>query len=297
MLQFKKLDIVDKKILDKYLKPFNFKSCEYSFTTLFIWKEACSIEYAIYDGVLILKKKDFKGKSHFMQPIGYNNNQLKEIFEILKEYKEEMNMDYLFKDLEGEFLEDLRQYCNIELERYVVEDRDNFDYIYPSKSLISLSGKKLHGKKNHYNQFIKNYDYYLKDIREVKVEECMSAAKEWLLDRGEADEHLKYEVKSIEELLKNKDKLDYEGIAVYVEEKIAAFTIGEKMNEEMAIIHIEKGNPQIRGIYSFINKSFVEKCFSDVNIINREQDLGKEGLRKAKQSYKPFEFVKKYILQ
>ena len=295
MLRFKKLDIADKEIFDKYLKPFNFKSCEYSFTTLFIWKEPCSIEYAIYEGVLILKKKDFDGKSHFMQPIGYRKDQLKEIFELLKEHKEAMNMDYLFKDLECEFLEDLREYCDIEID--IVEDRDNFDYIYPSSSLMSLSGKKLHGKKNHYNQFVKNYEYYIKDIREVEVEECISSAKEWLFNRDDVDEYLKSEVEGIEELLKNKDKLDYDGIAVYVEDKIAAFTIGEKMNEQMAIIHIEKADPQIRGLYAFINKSFVEKCFNDVNIINREQDLGKEGLRKAKQSYKPFEFVKKYIIQ
>lgn len=295
MLQFKKLDLEDKEIFDKYLKPFNFKSCEYSFTTLFIWKEACSIEYAIYDGVLILKKRDFNGKSHFMQPIGYKKDQLKEIFELLKEHKEVMNMDYLFKDLECEFLEDLREYCDIEID--IVEDEDNFDYIYPRSSLMSLAGKKLHGKKNHYNQFIKNYDYYVKDIREVSVEECMSATKEWLINRFDVDEHLKYEANGIEELLKNKDILDYDGIAVYVEDKIAAFTIGEKMNKEMAIIHIEKADPQIRGLYAFINRSFIEKCFSDVNIINREQDLGKEGLRKAKQSYKPFEFVKKYIVK
>lgn len=294
MLNFKKLNLEDKEVFDKYLTPFNFKSCEYSFTTLFIWKEACSIEYAIYDGILILKKRDFDGKIHFMQPIGYKKEQLKEIFQLLKEYKEEFNMDYLFKDLEGEFLEDLREYCNVEAE--IIEDRDNFDYIYPSSSLISLSGKKLHGKKNHYNQFVKNYEYYIKDIREADEEECIEAVEEWLHHKGNPDEHLKYEAKGIDELLKNKDKLDFDGIAVYVKDKIAALTMGEKMNEEMAIIHIEKADPEIKGLYSFVNKSFVEQCFSDVNIINREQDLGKEGLRKAKQSYKPFEFVKKYII-
>ncbi|MDF2505593.1 phosphatidylglycerol lysyltransferase domain-containing protein [Clostridium sp.] len=297
MLQFKKLNLEDKELFDGYLKPFNLKSCEYSFTTLFIWREACSIEYAIYDDVLILKKKDFNGKSHFMQPIGYKNNQLKEIFELLKEIKESVNMDYLFKDLESEFVEDLREYCDVEVDKVAIEDKDNFDYIYPCSSLMSLSGKKLHGKKNHYNQFVKNYDYHIKDIREVAVEECMNAANEWLNHRDDVDEYLKYEIKSTEELLKNENKLEYEGIAVYVEDKIAGFTMGEKMNDEMAIIHIEKANPEIRGLYAFINRSFVQQCFSDVDIINREQDLGKEGLRKAKQSYKPFEFVKKYIVQ
>lgn len=296
MLQFKKLDLGDKPLFDKYLKPFYFKSCEYSFTTLFIWKEACSIEYAIYDGVLILRKMDFNGKSHFMQPIGYNKNQLKEIFELLRNYKIENNMDYLFKDLECGFVEDLKEYSDIEIE--MMEDRDNFDYIYPSNSLISLSGKKLHGKKNHYNQFVKNYEYYIKDIKEIPNEECMEALNEWLFSKGNVvDKYLEYESKGIEELLKYKDKLDYEGIVVYVENKIVGLTMGEKVNDEMAIIHIEKANPQVKGLYAFINKCFVEQCFSDVQIINREQDLGKEGLRKAKESYKPFEFIKKYIIK
>ncbi|AJA48724.1 acetyltransferase, including N-acetylases of ribosomal proteins [Clostridium pasteurianum DSM 525 = ATCC 6013] len=296
MLQFKKLDLEDKELFDKYLKPFNFKSCEYSFTTLFIWKEACNIEYAVYDGVLILKKMDFNGKTHFMQPIGYDKNQLKEIFQVLDNYKIKNNMDYLFKDLECEFVEDLREYCPVE--REIIEDRDNFDYIYPSNSLISLAGKKLHGKKNHYNQFVKNYDYYVKNIREVPIENCIESINKWLMHKGDViDEYLKYEAQGIEAILKNKDKLEYNGIVVYVKDDIVGLTIGEKVNEEMAIIHIEKADPEIRGLYAFVNKTFVEQCFSDVQVINREQDLGKEGLRKAKQSYKPFEFVKKYIIQ
>lgn len=296
MLQFKKLNLEDKPLFDKHLKPYNLKSCEYSFITLFIWKEACSMEYAVYNDIIILKKRDFNGKTHFMQPIGYNKEQLRDVFKILREYKEEADMDYLFKDLESNFIDDLKEYCNLDAD--VIEDRDNFDYIYPSESLMSLSGKKLHGKKNHYNQFIKNYEYYVKDIKEISTEECMESLRRWLFTKGNAvDKHLEDEFNGIEQLLKNKDELKYEGVAVYVEDKIAGLTIGEKVNDEMAIIHVEKADPQIRGLYAFINRTFVQQYFNDVRIINREQDLGKEGLRKAKESYKPFEFIKKYIIK
>lgn len=291
MLSFKPLTIDDKNIFDDYLKPYTFLTCEYSFTNLFIWRKGLDIQYARYNGALIIKKMDFDGEYHFMQPIGYKIEVLKEIVNELIVYKKENNLKFLFKDAELPFIEDLKAIYGDEL--FIEEDRSNFDYIYESTKLISLSGKKLHSKKNHYNNFIKNNTYSTLPITEEIIDDCMKAACEWC-KKNDCKGYLKYELKAIQELLANKDKLEIVGMAVYVNNVLSAFTIGEKVNDSMAIIHIEKAAIDINGLYSFINKTFVEIYFSDVPYINREQDLGIEGLRKAKFSYQPYKLEPKY---
>ncbi|WP_291633304.1 phosphatidylglycerol lysyltransferase domain-containing protein [Clostridium sp.] len=295
MMIFKRLTIEDKDLFEKFIYPYKFLSCEYSFTTLYIWREACDICFTTYNGALIIKKKDFEGKYYFMQPFGYSKENIKEIIDALMDYKTENNMEYLFKDLDEGFMEEISNIYDDVKGICIREDRDNFDYLYEAEKLIKLSGKKLHGKKNHYNSFIKNYNYEVKDIKEVEViRDVIAAAEKWY--EGNNDDYmLYYELQGIKDVLENMQIVNTKGIAVYVDRKIVAFTLGEKLNDNLAVIHIEKGDMDYRGVYSFINKTFVDRCFSDVKIINREQDLGIAGLRKSKLSYHPFKLEKKYI--
>jgi hypothetical protein len=293
MLNFKPLTIDDKNIFDEYLKPYTFLTCEYSFTNLFIWRKGLDIQYAKYGDVIIVKKMDFDGEYHFMQPIGYKIEFLKDIVDNLLAYKKENNLKFLFKDAETPFIEDLRFIYG---DKFIIEeDRSNFDYIYESTKLISLSGKKLHSKKNHYNNFIKNNKYETRPISTEIIDDCIKTACEWC-KKNDCRGYLKYELKAIQELLANKDRLNILGMAVYVDNVLSAFTIGEKANDNMAIIHIEKADTDINGLYAFINKSFVENYFNDIPYINREQDLGIEGLRKAKLSYQPYKLEAKYTV-
>lgn len=297
-MNFKKLDLEDKALFDKYICPYKFFSCEYSFTTLYIWKDACDIKYTIYKNALIVKKKDFNGKYYFMQPLGYDKQDLKDIIEELIEHKKEYNMEYLFKDLEESFILEIKSLFDNINGFYIEEDRDNFDYLYEAKKLMMLSGKKLHKKKNHYNFFVKNYKYEVAKINNEKVVcDVIEAAQNWYEENnGEKDDMLYHELQAIEDIVNNIEKLALEGIAVYVNDKVAAFSIGERLNEKLAVIHIEKADKNINGAYSFINKEFVDRCFNDVEIINREQDLGIDGLRKSKMSYYPIKLEKKFIL-
>ncbi|WP_264174520.1 DUF2156 domain-containing protein [Clostridium algoriphilum] len=292
---FKRLEIEDKNIIEKFICPYKFLSCEYSFTTLYIWRKACDVCFTIDKDTLIIKKKDFEGKYYFMQPLGYNKENLKEIIDELMLYKTENNMEYLFKDLDEEFMEEIRDIYDDVVGIYIEEDRDNFDYLYESEKLARLSGKKLHGKRNHYNSFIKSYDYEVKDIKEVEViKDVIIAAEKW--NKGNNNDNiLNYELQGIKDVLKNINIVNTKGIAVYVDERIVAFSLGEKLNDDLAVIHIEKADVNYSGVYSFINKTFVDRNFSDVKIINREQDLGIAGLRKSKLSYHPFKLEKKYI--
>jgi hypothetical protein len=296
-MDFKKLTLEDKQLFNKYLNPYKFLSCEYSFTTLYIWKDACDIQYAIYKESLIIKKKDFEGNYYFMQPLGYKEEDLKELLECLSQYQIENNMKYIFKDLEEDFAEKVKSFYKEEQNVYIKEDRDNFDYLYEADKLIKLSGKKLHGKKNHYNSFVKNYDYEVKEIIDGKItDDVINAAEKWFRENNNNDKMLYYETLAIKEIVQNINLFNLKGIAVYVDNQVVAFSLGEKLNDKLAVIHIEKGDMNYKGIYSFINKTFIDMCFNDVKIINREQDLGIEGLRKAKLSYYPFKLEKKFIL-
>lgn len=294
---FKKLCIDDKTSIDKYIYPYKFLSCEYSFTSLYIWKDACDIQYTIYKNTLILKKKDFDGNYHFMQPLGYAKEDLSDIIEKLKAYREENHMKYLFKDLEESFIDEFNALVNEKNEFCIKEDRDNFDYLYEAKKLMTLSGKKLHSKKNHYNSFIKNYNYEIVKIDDERViNDVIDVAQRWYEETDEKDIKLYYELVAIKDIINNMDLLNLKGIAVYVDGKVAAFSIGESLNEKLAVIHIEKGDKNINGIYSFIAKTLIDTCFNNSEIINREQDLGIDGLRKSKMSYYPLKLEKKFIL-
>jgi len=294
---FKKLCLEDKKSIDKYIYPYKFLSCEYSFTSLYIWKDACDVQYAIYKQALIIKKKDFDGNYHFMQPLGYDKKDLEEIIDRLKAYRQENDMKYLFKDLEESFIEEFNVLLNKKNEFCIEEDRDNFDYLYEAKKLMTLSGKKLHSKKNHYNAFTKTYDYEVVEISDEKVIKDVSiAAEKWFEETNEKDIKLYYELLAIKDILNNMNLLNLNGVAVYVDGKVAAFSIGESLNEKLAVIHIEKGDKSVNGVYSFIAKTLIDKCFNNSEIINREQDLGIVGLRKSKMSYYPLKLEKKFIL-
>lgn len=296
MMKFKPLELEDKKVFEAYLKPYNFRTSEYSFTNLFIWRKGCQIEYCILNNTLIIKKRDFSGSTYFMQPIGYKKENLKELVQELLILKEQLGLDSLFGDIETYFVEELKEVFGEVL--VAEEDRDNFDYIYESSKLATLSGKKLHGKKNHYNNFIKNQSYEIREITEDIIEECVVMAEKWFVKNGgEGDIHLFYELEAIKDILRNKSEFDYKGIAVFIENKLSAFSVGEKLNDDMAVIHIEKADPEINGLYTFINKSFVEQYFQDVQYINREQDLGIENLRKAKESYHPARLEAKYKIK
>ena len=297
LMIFKKLCLEDKDTIDEYIYPYKFLSCEYSFTSLYIWKDACDVQYAIYKQALILKKKDFDGNYHFMQPLGYEREDLAEIIEELKTYREENHMKYLFKDLEESFIEEFNVLLNKKNEFYIEEDRDNFDYLYEAKKLMTLAGKKLHSKKNHYNSFTKTYDYEVVEITDDKViKDVIIAAEKWYEETDEKDIKLYYELLAIKSIVNNMDLLNLNGVAVYVDGKVGAFSIGESLNEDLAVIHIEKGDKNLNGIYSFIAKTLVDKCFNKTKIINREQDLGIDGLRKSKMSYYPLKLEKKFIL-
>ena len=299
MLEFTDLKISDRDLFRKYLGDYPFKTYEYSFTTLYLWREFCKIQHVVYKDALIIRKTERKserrGCSCFMPPVGYRPEELREIVDELHRMSKCNKMGCLFRDVEAPFLDTLRKIYG---SRVVArEDKGNFDYIYESKKLATLSGRKLHAKKNHYNKFVKTYEHEVKDILEPGViADCIDFSQAWHDARGDSSEQLVAEIKGIRDVLNHAEFLGIKGIAVYVDGHIAGFTLGEQVSKEMAVIHVEKADAACKGIYAFINRVFVDRYFRNVKYINREEDLGIEGLRRAKASYYPVRLEKKCIV-
>ncbi|NSW89749.1 MAG: DUF2156 domain-containing protein [Firmicutes bacterium] len=296
MTDFKKLELDDRDIFQRYLGDYRFNTYEYSFLTLYIWRKMLNVEFGIIDDALIIKKSTKKTGTYFMQPVGYRKESLKSIVLKLNSIrKNDENFKNLFRDIEIPFLYELLDIFEGKI--CFCEDINNFDYICNSEDLILLSGKKFHRKKNQYNQFINNYKYEIKDFNDSKViEDCIKFSGTWFHERGNNDCLLRYELESIEEVLPKSGLLGIKGMAVYVDGHLAGFTAGEKVNSNMGVIHFEKGDLSYNGIYSFINKTFVEKYFSDVKFVNMQEDMGIKGLRKAKKAYNPVKLEKKFIV-
>lgn len=183
----------------------------------------------------------------------------------------------------------------------VTEQEDLKDYLYDGEAMRKLSGKKLHKKKNHLNAFLKEYEgrYEFRRLCCSDRDDVWRFLDRWRERKGdEVEEHLDYEVEGIHEILKQCLDLDIRMSGVYIDGKLEAFTIGSyNQAENMAVIHIEKANPEIRGLYQFINQQFLVQEFPNVTLVNREDDLGQEGLRHAKMSYNPCGFARKYLVQ
>jgi uncharacterized protein len=179
----------------------------------------------------------------------------------------------------------------------VKPDRDQFDYVYLVEDLTTLKGRKYHRKRNHIKRFKEKYSYQCIPLTSDRISECLELQDNWCdLRNGEAIPSLANEALAVKEALTHFETLGIKGAAVLINGKVEAFTLGEALNPETVVIHVEKTNPAYEGLYPAINQAFLQQEWSGYTYVNREQDLGKEGLRKAKESYFPHHMVDKYSI-
>lgn len=172
----------------------------------------------------------------------------------------------------------------------VVEDRDNFDYVYDRKALAELSGSHYHKKRNLVNAFINSYSYEQKTLDKGNVGDAIAVLDAWRADKGIDGDYA-----AAREALELYDVLGMHGEVYYVDGAPAAYALGEPIaKSRMFAVHFEKAIGQYKGIYQFINQAFAQALPSHIKYVNREQDLGDEGLRQAKMTYRPTSFVRKY---
>lgn len=173
--------------------------------------------------------------------------------------------------------------------------REHYDYIYSSKDLIELAGRKFHAKRNYINTFIRNYEFSYEEITPERTPECLEMAERWCrAHRCQDDMSLTAEATAVREVLTNFEALHVKGGIIRINGGVEAFSVGELLNSHTAVVHIEKADPEIRGLYAIINQQFCQHAWHDVPFVNREQDLGEAALREAKLSYQPDHLVEKF---
>ena len=178
----------------------------------------------------------------------------------------------------------------------VTETRGAWDYLYAVPELVELKGNRFHKKKNLLNQFKNNYAYHYLPFESALIDSALNMQNDWCTWRDcESSEMLSAENKAISRILGSWEKLKHlMGGAIFVKDEIVAYTIGERLDEQNLVIHFEKGNPVFKGVYQVINQMFLENSGNTYQIVNREQDLDDAGLRKAKLSYHPVDYIKKF---
>ncbi|MEF9940944.1 MAG: phosphatidylglycerol lysyltransferase domain-containing protein [Lachnospiraceae bacterium] len=292
-LTFKKPTIEDKELLDSYFKRYPSRSCDRTFANVFLWARHYHVEYAIIENAIVFKNEE-EGELAFAYPVGEAED-VKKSIEVLEAYSVERNKPFRLYGITKKQYEQLEQWYPDEYE--MEYNRDLADYVYESEKLATLSGKKLHGKRNHINQFklmFEDWDY--ESFNQDNIEECFQMALQWRNDNGcDADEEKNAEMCVTLNSLRLYEELGLVGGLLRVNGKIVAFSIGEPICEDTFVVHIEKAFADVPGAYPMINQQFVLNECINYPYVNREEDTGAEGLRKAKLSYKPIFLIEKGI--
>jgi hypothetical protein len=286
--EFTEVDLSQKPAVRGLLLRYPLEASEYTFTNLFAFRKAYEFEISRLRGNLIIKRN--KEPVSFFSPVG--NSQIRETLQELFAYLNTVSDNAYIERIPESFV---KEYLANDRDFMVHEDRDNFDYLYNVQELLELKGRKFHDKRNNVNKFRSAHEYEYHALTPGLVEECIEFEHYWceVRDCGKYP-GLEKERCAILEVLNNFEALGIKGGTIKTGGKIAALTVGEKMPSGAFVIHIEKAHSHIPGLYQVINQEFLLHEAGDCRYVNREQDLGTEGLRNAKMSYNPSGFVKKY---
>ncbi len=289
--QFKDLSLEEKPIFDELFSRFPPIISEFTFTNLFIWRHTYQIKISRFQNFLCILSAQ-EGNAFFFPPIGEGD--VVECSKMLLQYLEGNGM---FPQI-ARVPESLAVGIDWGSKGFKVKlDQAQSDYVYLTEDLIHLNGRKYHRKRNHIKQFKEKYAYQYILLTPESIPECLRLETEWCdLRHCEDITGLANESLAIKEIFSHFEELRVKGAAILIDGRVEAFTLGEPLNPETAVIHIEKANPVYEGLYPLINQAFLENEWSQFPYVNREQDLGEEGLRKAKESYFPHHMVNKYTL-
>ncbi len=293
-MEFQPIRARDKEVFEKYLSQIDSRSCDMCFATLYLWRHFYNLEYAILDDMLVMRSRDVL--TSFCYPIGSGNPV--PVIEKLLAYAEKHKRKLILNNVYREHEEVLNQHFPGVFQ--VNYDRDIADYIYDCEKLQKMSGRKYHGKKNHINKFKKLYpDWAYEPVTQENLAECLKMLKEWkelYVPKDNLEKNT--EVLVSEHYLKQRDFLGQKAGLLRADERVIAFSVGEKINSDTFVVHVEKAYADIPGAYPMICQQFLLHEAGDCKYVNREDDVGDEGLRKSKMSYHPlYLFEKAYAVQ
>ncbi|MBI5521342.1 MAG: DUF2156 domain-containing protein [Desulfarculus sp.] len=287
----KPLELADKQAINAFLRAHPPQTSELTFTNLFMWRGYYRPVWRVWGEYLLIWAQPPGHEAFALPPIGPGDltPACRELCRVLEQAGAAPSIQRVGADL----LE------RISPEAFAASlDRDQSDYVYLSAELIALAGNRFHGKKNHLNKFRKAYPgHEYRPLDAGLVAQVLAMQQDWCtLKDCASDVSLANEDQAIYEALSNFEALDFVGGAILVEGRVEAFSLGEALNPGTAVIHIEKANPALAGLYAAINQRFAAEAWAGHTYINREQDLGLTGLRGAKESYNPHHLVDKYTL-
>jgi len=291
-MEFKELELQDRGVFNEFLSQDPPRTSELTFTNLFMWRLRYKPVWSTWDDCLLICIQGDDGKRFGLPPVGPGNKD-RALSLLLSELKrqspEQPRVCRAGKDFVDSYVDDSVH--------QITEDRDNSDYVYLAENLIKLPGNKFHRKKNHLNRFLKHYDFAYRDLDQIAPEAFLELQEDWCELRSCVENSsLFHEDRAIYEALTNYRILAFKGGAILIDSKVEAFALGEMLNHDTVVIHVEKANPDIPGLYTAINQQFCQSTWSHAKYVNREQDLGVEGLRKAKLSYYPDHLVEKFTI-
>lgn len=284
-MEFKKIELTDREWMEPLLAASGYQGCDYSFGNLYIWKDLYRQQAAEAGGMLCIRsRKPGTGEYMYLFPAG--NGSLQEAVCFMMEDAERLGVPFLLRGFAAPEADRLTEAFP---DTFVTESvRAEWDYLYRVEDLTLLAGKKYHGKRNHIARFEESGDWHFEPLCDSNIEACRKMCRTWygehaaggnmmaLADRGVVDNALLCF-----------DKLGFTGGVLYQCGQVVGFTVGEPLNQDTYVVHIEKAFAEIQGAYPVINREYVKHMMQGYIYVNREEDDGIAGLRKAKESYHP----------
>lgn len=292
MLTFKDITPADKNLITSFTMNSNRRNCDLSFSNLCSWKFLYNTQFAVVEGFLIFKFW-VEGKLAYMMPLG--NGDLKSVLKKLEKDANEEGHPFCMLGVCSSMRTELE---TIMPGQFVfTEDRDYADYIYLRSDLATLKGKKFQPKRNHINKFRNTYpDYTYSPITPERIPECLELEAEWCKENNcDQQEGTGNERRALIYALQHFQELGLTGGILHARGRMAAFTFGMPISQDTFGTHVEKADTSIEGAYAMINYELANHIPEQYLYINREEDLGIEGLRKAKLSYQPVIILPKYM--
>ncbi len=289
-MDFKVIELSDRNWIMELLRKSDFRGCEYNFSNNFAWHRLYNTTICRYKDFYI--SRSMKYGLRFTFPAG--SGDYKDLFLALRKEAEELNSPLVVSSVTDE---NLKLFEELFPGEYTVScDESDSDYIYDAEKLRTLSGKKYHQKRNHLARFYEN-NWEYSEMTEKDFDECIEfAVRSYNLNKAYDDESAVAEQYAINTFMNCFGQLELKGGVIRIDGKVEGFTIGDGINSDTFDIHIEKANASVQGAYVAINNEFAKSAAVGYTYINREEDLGLEGLRKSKRSYYPVIMLRKNVV-
>ncbi len=277
MVEFRPIELSDQNTFRKFLAEDQPKTSELTFTNIFMWRCRYRPMWTQYNGCLLVIMRPKDQEPFGLPPVGHGDKReaLKAFTTYLREVSSKPRMARVCKEFVRRF---------VDHDAYEIqEDRDNSDYVYLANDLIKLPGNRYHRKKNHLNRFIREVEFEYHGLDDQMVTACLDLQEDWceLKDCVENPELFEEDL-AVYEALKNYKELGFKGGAILINSKVEAFALGELLNHETAVIHIEKANPHIPGLYAAINQMFLRERMDECEIRQPRAGFGNRGAKKGK---------------